>query len=152
MTNINYHSPFTVATVYTFRLEQNCHEFADDSFTFIFWNEKKVFLIKFQLKIVTKGLIDNKLILVQVMARCQKVTFRLEQNCHDFADDSCTFIMFIFWNEKKFFLTKFHSDFFTKRLIDNKSILVQVLAWCQKGNKSLHEPMLIMFHDVLWSQ
>ena len=31
---------------------------------------------------------------------------------------------------------------------DNKSALVQVMAWCQTGNKPLPEPMLTQFIDA----
>ena len=30
-----------------------------------------------------------------------------------------------------------------KSLVDNKPALVQVMAWCQTGNKPLPEPMMI---------
>ena len=39
----------------------------------------------------------------------------------------------------------------SKGLIDNKSALVQVMAWCQTGNKPLPEPMLTQFTDAyMW--
>ena len=32
--------------------------------------------------------------------------------------------------------------------IDNKPVLVQVMAWCRTGNKPLPEPMLTQFTDA----
>ena len=32
--------------------------------------------------------------------------------------------------------------------IDNKSALVQVMAWCQTGDKPLPEPMMTQFIDA----
>ena len=56
-------------------LEQNSHLFADDIFKYIFMNKKsfkksflKSILIQISLKYVSKGPIDNKSVLVQVMA------------------------------------------------------------------------------------
>ena len=48
---------------------------------------------------------------------------------------------FIFWIE---ILWKFVS----KGPIDNKAVLVQVMAWCQTGTKPLPEPILIQFNDA----
>ena len=39
---------------------QNGHDYADDIFKCIFWNEKFCILIWISLKFVTKGPIDNK--------------------------------------------------------------------------------------------
>ena len=38
--------------------------------------------------------------------------------------------------------------FVPKNLIDNKPMLVQVMAWCRKGGKSVSEPMLTQFTDA----
>ena len=38
--------------------------------------------------------------------------------------------------------------FVPKGTIDNKSALVQVMAWHQTGDKPLSEPMLIQFTDA----
>ena len=39
----------------------------------------------------------------------------------------------------------------SKSQIDNKSALVQVMAWCQAGNKPLPEPMLTQFTEAyMW--
>ena len=35
----------------------------------------------------------------------------------------------------------------SKSQIENKSSLVQVMAWCRTGNKPLPEPMLAQFAD-----
>ena len=55
-------------TVNTLRPRQDGRHFADDSFTCIFFNENCCILIKFSLKYVRKGPIDNNRALVQIMA------------------------------------------------------------------------------------
>ena len=47
----------------------------------------------------------------------------------------------VFWFE-------FHLRFFPKGPIDNKSTLVQVMAWHQTGDKLLPEPLLTQFTDT----
>ena len=39
-------------------------------------------------------------------------------------------------------------NFITKGPFDNKSALVQVMAWRQNGDKPLPEPMLLQFTDA----
>ena len=53
--------------VNTLRPRQVGRHFADDSFTCIFFNENCCILIKFSLKYVRKGPIDNNQALVQIM-------------------------------------------------------------------------------------
>ena len=52
----------------TLRTRQDRRHFADDIFTCIFFNENCCILIKFSLKYVRKGPIDNNSALVQIMA------------------------------------------------------------------------------------
>ena len=52
----------------TLRPRQDGRHFADDSFTCIFFNENCCILIKFSLKYVCQGAIDNNRALVQIMA------------------------------------------------------------------------------------
>ena len=52
----------------TLRPRQDGRHFADDIFTCIFFNENCCILIKFSLKYVRKGSIDNTPALVQIMA------------------------------------------------------------------------------------
>ena len=52
----------------TLRPRQNGRRFADDTFKRIFWNENVRILIKFSLKFVPKGPINNIPALVQIMA------------------------------------------------------------------------------------
>ena len=33
--------------------------------------------------------------------------------------------------------------------IDNKSALVQLMAWCQTGDKPLAEPMMTLYYDTI---
>ena len=54
-------------------------------------------------------------------------------------------------NEKLCILFKFHSKFGPKSPIDNKSTLVQIMAFCLFGTKTLSEPMLTQFTDAyMW--
>ena len=55
-------------SINTLRPRQDGRHFADDFFTCIFFNEKLLYLIKFLLKYVRKGPIDNNPALVQIMA------------------------------------------------------------------------------------
>ena len=43
---------------------------------------------------------------------------------------------------------KISLKFVPKGPIDNKSALVQVMAWCRTGDKPLPEPMLTQFTDA----
>ena len=54
--------------VNTLRPRQDGRHFADDIFTCIFFNENSCILIRFSLKYVRKGSIDNNPALVQIMA------------------------------------------------------------------------------------
>ena len=58
----------TKDVLYTSRLRQVGRNFADDVFTYIFFNECCCILIEFSLKYVRKGPIDNNPALVQIMA------------------------------------------------------------------------------------
>ena len=51
----------------------------------------------------------------------------------------------IFMNEKALYLIPIPLKFVPKGLIDNKSGLVQVMAWGPTGDKPLPEPMLTQF-------
>ena len=131
-------------------------------------NENVWIPIKISLKFVPKGPINNIRALVQVMAwrrpgdktlskpimvnlpmlicvtRPQWINSSLPgQNGRHLADD---IFKYIFISEKVLY---FHLDplkFVPNHPIDNKSALVQVMAWCyQTGDKPLPEPMLIQF-------
>ena len=62
------------------------------------------------------------------------------QNGRHFAGD---IFLCIFMNEKFCILIKISQLFVSKGLIDNKTPLVQVMAWHRTGDKPLPEPMLI---------
>ena len=61
-----------------------------------------------------------------------------QNGCH-FADN---IFICIFVNEQICILIHIPLKFLPKDLIDNKSTLVQVMAWCRTGDKPLPEPML----------
>ena len=67
------------------------------------------------------------------------------QNGRHFADDifEC-----IFMNEKFFILIQISLKFVPKGPNDNKSALVQVMAWRRTGDKPLPEPILTEFTDA----
>ena len=57
----------------------------------------------------------------------------------------------IFLNENDRILTQISLKFVPRSEIDNKSALVQVMAWCQTGNKPLPEPMMTQYTDTfMW--
>ena len=55
---------------------------------------------------------------------------------------------YIFVNEKFCISIQISLKFVPKGQIDNKSALVQVMAWRQTGDKPLPEPMLTQFTDA----
>ena len=67
------------------------------------------------------------------------------QNGRHFADD---IFKCIFMNEKFCILIQISLKFVHKGRIDNKTSLVQVMAWRRTGDKPLPEPMLIQSTDA----
>ena len=69
----------------------------------------------------------------------------LDKNGHHFAEDifKCNFL-----NEKFHIFSRISLKIVLKIPIDNKSALVQVMAWCGAGDKPLPEPMLAGFTDA----
>ena len=62
-----------------------------------------------------------------------------------FADD---IFKFIFLNKKCCILIKISLELVPKVPIDNKSALIQVMAWHWTGDKPLPEPVLTWFTDA----
>ena len=58
----------------------------------------------------------------------------------------------IFFNENVRISIKISLKFVPKGQIDNKSAIVQVMAWCWTGDKPLYEPMLSQFTDAFMQQ
>ena len=54
----------------------------------------------------------------------------------------------IFLNENFRISIQISLKFVPKGPIDNKSALVQVMAWCRTGDKTLPEPVLTQFTDA----
>ena len=67
-----------------------------------------------------------------------------QNGCH-FADD---IFKCIFMNEKFCILIGISLKFVLKGPFDNKSALVEVMAWRRTGGKPLPEPMLTQFTDA----
>ena len=57
-------------------------------------------------------------------------------------DDTINMIKGIFLNENVLISIKISLMFISKGLINNIAALVQIMAWCQPGNKPLSEPMI----------
>ena len=73
------------------------------------------------------------------------LTHLSEQNGRHLADN---LFRRIFMNEKVGILIEISLNFVPKGPIDNKSVLVQVMAWRWIGDKPLSEPMLTQFTDA----
>ena len=71
-----------------------------------------------------------------------------QNGCH-FADN---IFKGIFSNENVRILIQFSLKFVPKCAIDNKSALVQVMAWRRTGDKPLPETMLTQFTDAYMRQ
>ena len=72
---------------------------------------------------------------------CLRVnTVRLRQNSHHVADNiwRC-----IFLNENVWISIVISQKFVPKGLINNIPALIQIMAWCRPGNKSLFEPLMV---------
>ena len=61
-----------------------------------------------------------------------------------------TFFKYIYWKENVCILIQMSLKFVFKGLIDNKSSLVEVMAYCLTDNRSLPEPMLTTMSDALF--
>ena len=83
------------------------------------------------------GMCDN--CWVSLMSKAQLFnTFRQSQNYCHFAD----ILKWIFLNENVWISLKISSKFVSKVQINNIPALVEIMAWCQPGNKALSEPMM----------
>ena len=80
---------------------------------------------------------------VSIALRCYKPQ-RLEQNGRHRADDISKCIILI---KNICILIKNSLEFFPKHPFDNKSTLLQIMAWRQTGNKPLSDPILTHFTD-----
>ena len=149
----------------TLRQRQNGRHFADAIFKWIFFNENVWIPIKISLKLVPQGPINNIPALVQIMAwrrpgdkplsgpmmvrlathicvtRPQWVnTLRPAKNG---AISRTEFSNALFW--MKIFVYIF-LKFVPKT--DDMAALIQVMAWCQAGEKPSPEPMMAQFADI----
>ena len=67
---------------------------------------------------------------------------RPRQNCCHFVDD---LFKCIFFNENVWISIKNSLNFVRKVRINNIPALVQIMAWCQPGDKSLSETVMVRF-------
>ena len=67
-----------------------------------------------------------------------------QNGCH-IADDNFNLV---FMNEKFCVSIRILLKFVPKGLIDNKSVLVRVMAWRRTGDKPLPEPLLTQFTNA----
>ena len=68
-----------------------------------------------------------------------------EQNGRHFADNRYKLILI---NEKFCIFIKTSLNVLSKCPIDNKPVLVQVMAWRRTGDNPLSEPMMTRFNDA----
>ena len=109
----------------------------------IWWNHDKIVL-----------LIETNMVIPSHSTSCYQMNFvaveglkliYLDGMAANLADDifKCSFM-----NEKFFISIRISLKFVPRGAIDNRSALVQVMAWHPKGDKSLPEPMLTKFTDI----
>ena len=67
-------------------------------------------------------------------------TLRQRKNSHHFTDD---IFKCIFLNENVWILFQISLNFVPEVWINNIPALVQIMAWCQPGDKPLSEPMMV---------
>ena len=110
------------------------------------------------------GLTDDPSTLVQVMAWCQQVTSLYLSQCWPDSMSSygttrpqwvntrtwtkwhfADIIRCIIFNKNSRISDQITGKYVLDGFIDNKSTLVQIMTWCQSGNKSLTESMLPKF-------
>ena len=72
-------------------------------------------------------------------------TLRPRQNGRHFAD---SILKYNFLNENRWILKKISLIYVPDGLISNMAALVQIMAWCQTGDKPLSEPMLVCCTDA----
>ena len=71
-----------------------------------------------------------------------------EHDGQQFVDNIFKCILF---KEKFSISNKISFKFIPKGSINNKSTLIEVKAWCRKGNKPLHEPMMTQHADTSYA-
>ena len=81
---------------------------------------------------------------VQLIDRCFN-TLRLRKNGPHSPDDISKWI---FLNENARISINISLKFAPRGLINNIPSLVQIMAWCRSGDKSLSEPMMVKFTDA----
>ena len=54
----------------------------------------------------------------------------------------------IFWNEKVWIFIQISLKLVSNGSLNNKSALVQIMAWCRSGNKPLSEQMMVYLTDA----
>ena len=59
-----------------------------------------------------------------------------------------TFPNVFFWKKKLDFFIQISLKFVQKGSINNKTLLVQIMAWYQSSDKTLSEPMMVYLTDV----
>ena len=120
--------------------------------------------IEIALRWISLDLTDDKSTLFQVMAWCRQATIFIWANVDP---DLCrymvapghnelthwgwdkmsailhmTFFKCIFLNKRSLIFTEISLKFIRKGPIDNKPVLVQIMAWRHTGDKPLSEPMI----------
>ena len=149
----------------TLRPRQNGRHFADDTFNRIFVNENVRILIKFSLKCVPKGPINNNPALFQIMAWRRPGDKPLSEpmmvsSLTHICVTRPQWVMLIHASRRGLWWQKIvrstsqpHWKIFGNGIIFLMEIvvvlwfeaLVQIMAWHRAGDKSLYEPMMAWF-------
>ena len=143
----------------TLRPRQDGRHFADDSFTCVFFNENCCILIKFSLKYIRKGAIDNNRALVQIMAwrrsgdkplsepmmvrlptdicvaRPQWVNRQILDECRIHYE----------WLKKIMWISIIHHHHFQLLQIFSLSLNIMILIWIKKPKLWLLRMLLLIF-------
>ena len=127
---------------------QNGCYFGRQHFKCILLNENDRVPIQISLKFVPRSPVDNQPAFVQVMAWRHWCVARSSSQYQDGCYFANNIFQCIFLKEKFCVLSQVPLKFIPKDQVDNKSSLVQVMAWCQKGTKPLSEPMMTLFTDL----
>ena len=82
----------------------------------------------------------SKISILQMLFDISAMVQCIQQNGTHFAKD---IFKFIFQCEKLYILVHNSFEFVSKCLIGIMPPLVQIMAWCQTGDKPLYEPMMV---------
>ena len=99
---------------------------------------------KISLHWIRTQIVSSNSLVLSLVYSTGSYTLRLRQNVHHFTDIfKCSML-----NEKVQFFIKISLKHVPKSPINNKSPLVQIMAWCRSGDKPLSKPMMVYRPDI----